>query len=102
CPTKLLKRLPERRDIGLRIRIVLRERHQHAYAPHPLDLLRLCRDRPACRRAAEERDEIAPFHCSVPPVLPTESIAHSIRSETTALQDVDRAYDRSGQDRSLE
>ena len=33
-------------------------------------------ERPRCRRAAEQRDELAPFHCPVPPVLPTERIAH--------------------------
>src|SRR6516225_9364639 len=26
--------------------------------------------------AAEQRDELAPFHCPMPPVLPTERIAH--------------------------
>ena len=25
---------------------------------------------------AEQRDELAPFHCPMPPVLPTERIAH--------------------------
>jgi hypothetical protein len=28
------------------------------------------------RRAAEQRDELAPFHCPVPPVLPKKRIAH--------------------------
>jgi hypothetical protein len=28
------------------------------------------------RRAAEQRDELAAFHCPMPPVLPTERIAH--------------------------
>jgi len=36
---------------------------------------------PGCRKAitrivAEQRDELAPFHCPMPPVLPTERIAH--------------------------
>src|SRR5262249_31025094 len=31
---------------------------------------------PRRRRAAEQRDERAPFHCPMPPVLRTESIAH--------------------------
>src|SRR5262249_31009801 len=31
-------------------------------------LLRARRERPCCR-AAEQRDEITPFHCPVPPVL---------------------------------
>ncbi len=38
-------------------------------------LLRARRKRP-CRRAAEQRYEIAAFHCPVPPVLSTERIAH--------------------------
>jgi hypothetical protein len=38
-------------------------------------LLRARRERPRYRRAAEERDEIAAFHCPVPPVLPIERIA---------------------------
>jgi len=37
-------------------------------------LLRARRERPR-GRAAEERDELAPFHCPIPPVLPTERIA---------------------------
>jgi hypothetical protein len=42
----------------------------------PSGLLRPRRERPRRRRAAEERDELATLHCSVPPVLPTERIAH--------------------------
>src|SRR5262249_44467834 len=41
-----------------------------------LRLLRPRRGRPRSRRAADERDELAPFHCPMPPVLPTERIAH--------------------------
>src|SRR5262249_1394058 len=39
-------------------------------------LLRSRRDPPDGRRAAEQRDELAPFQCPKPPVLPTEKIAH--------------------------
>ena len=42
---------------------------------HRHRLLRARRQRPS-RRAAEQRDEIAPFHCPMPPALPTERIAH--------------------------
>ena len=35
--------------------------HEHADAPHPLPLLRARRDRPRRRRAAQQRDELAPF-----------------------------------------
>src|SRR5262249_11179305 len=38
-------------------------------------LLRPRRERPR-GRAAEQRDEVAPPHCPMPPVLPTERIAH--------------------------
>jgi hypothetical protein len=40
--------------------VVCCEIHQHADAPHPLRLLRSRCDRPG-RRAAEQRDELAPF-----------------------------------------
>src|SRR5262245_25898237 len=33
-------------------------------------------ERPRHRRAAEQRDERAPFHCPVPPLLPAGRIAH--------------------------
>src|SRR4029077_13479147 len=39
-------------------------------------LLRPRCDRPSNRRAAEQRDEVAPIHCLMPPVLSTERIAH--------------------------
>src|SRR5262249_7567082 len=39
-------------------------------------LLRARGERPCGRHAAEQRYELAPFHCSMPPVLPTERIAH--------------------------
>src|SRR5262245_43619230 len=38
-------------------------------------LLRARRERP-CRRTAEQRDERAPLHCLMPPVLSTDRIAH--------------------------
>src|SRR5262245_39927369 len=39
--------------------------------PIPLALLRVRHERPY-RRAADQRDELAPFHCPMPPVLPKE------------------------------
>src|SRR5262249_13896618 len=73
-PTQLLESLQKRRVAGLSFRIVCRQGREHADAPHPLALLRARRERP-CGRAAEQRDEIAPFHSPMPPVLPTGSIA---------------------------
>jgi LysR family transcriptional regulator, hydrogen peroxide-inducible genes activator len=37
-------------------------RHQYADAPHVVGLLRVSRERPCHRRAADERDELAPLH----------------------------------------
>src|SRR5262245_10569891 len=39
-------------------------------------MLRARRERPRGRCAAEQGDELAPSHCPMPPVLPTERIAH--------------------------
>jgi hypothetical protein len=42
------------------------EAHQHTDASHGFALLRVRRERPRRRRAAEERDEIAPFQAVLP------------------------------------
>src|SRR6516162_550714 len=54
--------LPQALHKGLDAKPVLRifDAHQHADPPHPLGLLRACRERPRRRRAADERDELAP------------------------------------------
>src|SRR5262245_61005113 len=49
---------------------------EHPDAPHPLGRLRPRRERPRRRRAAEQRDELAPFQWPMSPVLPTGRIAH--------------------------
>jgi predicted dehydrogenase len=59
-------------------------------------LLRARRERPCRRRAAEKRDELAPFHWPMSPVHPIERMAHLVRQETAALPDFNPAYDRSG------
>ena len=51
---------------------------------------------PPRRRAAEQRNECAPFHCPVPPVLRTERIAHLGTEETAALRDFKPVYVGSG------
>ena len=53
-PSTLFKPLPEAREAGLCFGIVLGEAHQRADPPHPLGLLRANRERPRCRRAAEQ------------------------------------------------
>jgi hypothetical protein len=50
------------------LRIALTDRLEHANPPDPLALLGARSERPR-NRAAEERYEIAPFHCTVSPVL---------------------------------
>src|SRR5262245_59246644 len=52
----------ERCDAGLSLRIVRSYVHKHADPPHALGLLRAYRERPRGRRAAEQRDELAPAH----------------------------------------
>src|SRR5262249_41947498 len=61
-PAQFLQPAQERRDAGSAFRIVRGGAHQHADAPHFLALLRARRERPPGRRAAEQRDEIAPLH----------------------------------------
>jgi hypothetical protein len=56
----LLQALRKRRDAYPPVRIVLRLRHQRADAAHSSALLRLRRKRPRYR-AADQRDELAPF-----------------------------------------
>ena len=60
-PAQLRQRLQERPDAGLKFRIVRGCGQEHADAPHPLGLLRARRERPRRRRAAEQRDELAPL-----------------------------------------
>ena len=75
-PAQFLQPLQERSDAGLRFRIVRDQVREHADATHPLGLLRARRERPRSRRAAEERDELAPFHRRMSPALQTERLAH--------------------------
>src|SRR6266446_789787 len=60
-PAQLLQRLHERSEVGLLVGLLGRT-HEHADAPHPLALLRARRERPRNSRAAEQRNEGAPFH----------------------------------------
>src|SRR5215467_2839818 len=61
APSQLAERLCERGEPGLPLGIVRGDIREHANAPHSLDLLRARRERPR-GRAADERDELAPFH----------------------------------------
>jgi hypothetical protein len=59
-PTQARKRLRERREDRLGLRIIFIERHKHADTPDALALLHARRERPRRRHAGEERDELAP------------------------------------------
>src|SRR5499427_10858019 len=61
APSQLLQGLLERRQLDLTAWIVRGPVHEHTEPPHPLALLPACRERPR-RRAAEQCDELAPFH----------------------------------------
>src|SRR5258707_1436706 len=61
APSQLAERLCERGEPGLPLGIVRGDIREHANAPHSLDLLRACTERPrGC--AAEQRNELAPVH----------------------------------------
>src|SRR5262249_30184133 len=106
-PTQVLQRLPECVDPRLIVRIVRRCGQQYANVPHALGLLRAHRGRPR-RYAAKQRDELAPVHCPMPPVLLAERIAHlsygsrllrcgisvPLMSESGYLQTKERCGDR--------
>jgi hypothetical protein len=64
-PAELLEPFTECSDPSLSFRVALTIGHQHADPPHPLALLRARRERPSCRRAAEQRDELAAPHHSI-------------------------------------
>src|SRR5262249_10190511 len=65
-PSQLRERTPECREVRLHSRIALRIARQHADPPYLLGLLRPRDQRPPSRRAADQRDELAPPHWAYP------------------------------------
>src|SRR5262249_40669063 len=61
-PAEFPQPLQEGADTGLRFRVVRGQVHEHPDSPHAIGLLRACRERPRCGRAADKRDELAPLH----------------------------------------
>src|SRR5262252_8623409 len=59
--------------------IVFVPRHEHADVPHAVALLRTYRDRPR-RRAAEERDELAPLHHSITSSARASRVGGTVRA----------------------
>ena len=60
-PAQLLQALVKCCDAGRRFAIVRGERHENADTPHSVRLLRPRRERPSCRGATQQRDELAPL-----------------------------------------
>src|SRR5262249_6039338 len=74
--------LLEPRNIALSCGMAFGQANEHANAPHPLALLRACRERPrGC--AAEQRDELAPLH-SITSSAATSSLSGTVRPSTLA------------------
>src|SRR5262249_35679558 len=84
-PPQLRKRTPESCEPRLRSPIALRIGHQHADQPHPVRLLRTRRKRPRNRRAAEHRDERAPFHSTTSSAA-TSSFSGTVRPSILAVE----------------
>src|SRR5262249_11684795 len=84
-PVRLRQRLSERQKAGLSRRIVRGCVHEHADAPHPLALLRARLERPRCRRAAEQRYELAPAHHSITSSARASSVGGTSRPSVLAV-----------------
>src|SRR5262249_32282105 len=83
APAQLSQGLSERCDARFRFRIVLSRAHEHA--DHALSLLlRPRRERPRSSRAAEQRDELAPFH-SMTSSARASSVSGTVRPSALAV-----------------
>src|SRR5262249_15185527 len=84
-PARLLHALNECDQAGLSFRVVGASVHQHADAPHSLARL-LCtrRERPRRRRAASERNELAPPH-SITSSARASSVSGTVRPSALAV-----------------
>jgi hypothetical protein len=100
-PAELLQSLLESRGAAPAFRIVRGHVHQHANTPHPLRPLRVRGERPCCRRAPEQGDELA----SLQPVelhqtAPSQQVSitdwRPSSQGLAALRDLDPAYDGFG------
>jgi hypothetical protein len=81
-PTQVLKPSLQSRYTGLPLGVALGEVHEDADVP--LRLLRARRERPGSRRAAEQRDELAPFH-SITSSAATSSLSGTVRPSAFAV-----------------
>ena len=89
-PARLLQPLLKRGDAGLRFAIVRGDGHEHADPPHAFGLLRPRRERPRCRRTAEQRDELAPSYHSITSSARASSVGGTVEAERLGGLEVDR------------
>ena len=83
-PARLRQSLCERQEAGLSCQIVRSHVHEHADAPQTFRLLRTHVERPRSRRAAEQRDELAPFHSITSSAVPS-NVAGTSSPRTLAV-----------------
>src|SRR5262245_61124081 len=84
-PAQLLQSLQERSDAGHGFRIVRSCAHEHRDATHSLARLCARRDRPRSRRAAEQRDELAPTDHSMTSSARTSNAGGTLRPSAVAV-----------------
>src|SRR5262249_2865576 len=85
-PAQFAEPLQERCVAGFVFGIVRYSGHEYPDAPHALRLLRACGERPRCRRAAEQRDELAPVHSITSSALPSSEDGNFKPSAFAALR----------------
>src|SRR5215472_17487056 len=83
-PAQLFQALLERCDAGFCLWIIHGEWYEHAYSPHALGRLRARRDRPR-RRAADQRDELAPPDHSITSSARAMSVGGTSRPSALAV-----------------
>jgi hypothetical protein len=81
--------------MGLCFRVALGIAHQHTDPSHTVALLRARSER-LRHRAGEERDELAPFHCPIPPVLATQRMARLSYGRRLLRRGISFTHDRCG------
>src|SRR4029453_18103134 len=83
-PSEPFEFVPESRETFSGVWIVLLKVHQHTDPSHPLALLRARRERPRDCRAAEKRDELAPFR-SITSSARASNVAGTVRPNAFAV-----------------
>src|SRR5262245_36011378 len=84
-PTEPSQPLPQSGESRMPLRIGLAAAHQHANTPHSLWLLRSRHHRERNRRAAEQRDELAPSDHSITSSARASSVGGTSRPSALAV-----------------